>query len=118
MVTWSGCWLPAKHAKGDVLGAAAFELAGGAHAEAVAIQQHAQQGLGVVGGMAVPVITVGPVERTQVELVDHVEDEPGEVAVGQPVAQIRGQQEGLVAVAAQEVVRHALLYSLLRSYLM
>src|SRR6266540_792089 len=47
-----------------------------------------------------------PVEGCQVELVDHVEDEPGEVAFGQPVAQVRGHQEGLVAVAAQEVVGH------------
>jgi hypothetical protein len=45
-----------------------------------------------------------PVERGQVELVDDVEDEPGEVAFRQPVAQVRGQQEELVAVAAQEIV--------------
>jgi len=36
--------------------------------------------------MAVPVVAVDAVERRQVELVDHVEDEPGEVAVGEPVA--------------------------------
>jgi len=58
--------------------AASFELTGGAHADAVAVQQHAQQGLGVVGGVAV--VAVGPVERGEVGLVDHVEDEPGEVA--------------------------------------
>jgi hypothetical protein len=40
---------------------------------------------------------VGPItaqKRTEVELVDHVEDEPGEVAVGQPVPQVGRQQEG------------------------
>jgi hypothetical protein len=57
--------------------------------------------------VAVPVIAVGSVERLKVELVDHVEDEPGEVALGEPVAQVRRQEEGLVAVAAQEVVGHA-----------
>jgi hypothetical protein len=31
--------------------------------------------------------------------------------LGEPVAQVRGQQEGLVAVAAQEVVGHGLFYS-------
>ncbi len=36
--------------------------------------------------MAVPVVTVSPVERGEVELVDDVEDEPGQVAAGQPVA--------------------------------
>ncbi|HZD00637.1 MAG TPA: hypothetical protein VFA46_10735 [Actinomycetes bacterium] len=74
--------------------AAAFELAGGAHAQAVAVQQHAQQGLGVVGGMAVPVVAVGQVERVEVELVDDVEDEPGEVALGEPVAQVGGSRKG------------------------
>ena len=34
------------------------------------------------------------------------EDAPGEVASGEPVAQVGGQQERLVAVAAQEVVGH------------
>jgi hypothetical protein len=72
--------------EGEVLAAAAFELPGGAHADAVAIQQHAEQGLGVVGGVAVPVGAMLPVERGEVELVDDVEDEPGEVALGEPVA--------------------------------
>jgi hypothetical protein len=56
--------------------------------------------------VAVPVGPVGAQKRTEVELVDNVEDEPGEVVLGQPVAQVWGQQEGLVVVAAQEVVGH------------
>jgi hypothetical protein len=36
--------------------------------------------------MAVPVSPVGGKERVEVELVDHVEDEPGEVVGWQPVA--------------------------------
>jgi hypothetical protein len=58
----------------------------------------------------VPVVAMCPVERPKVELVDDVKDEPGEVAFGEPVAQGRGQQEGLVARCAQEVVRHSPLY--------
>ncbi len=45
-------------AKGDVLLAAPLELPRGAHAQAVAIQQHGEQGLGVVGGVAVPVVAM------------------------------------------------------------
>jgi hypothetical protein len=101
-----------QHAEGDVLGAVPFELSGGAHAQAVAVQQHAEQELWVVGGVPMPVIAVCSVERGKVELVDHVEDEPGEVALGQPVAQVRREQEGLVAIVAQEVVGHGLLYLL------
>ena len=44
--------------------------------------------------MAVPVAAVRPVEGLKVEVVDRVEDEPGEVALGQPVAQIRGKRKG------------------------
>jgi hypothetical protein len=56
--------------------------------------------------MAVPVGPVGSQERGQVELVDHVQHEPRQMVAGQPVAQVRREQEGLVAVAAQEVVGH------------
>jgi hypothetical protein len=66
----------------DVLDAAALDLPGGAHPGRVRVQQHAEQGLGVVGRSAVPVVAVGPVERREVELVDHVAHEPGEVAGG------------------------------------
>jgi hypothetical protein len=45
-----------------------------------------------------------------VELVDDVEDEPGEMSLGEPVAQVRGQQEGLVAIAANEVVGYSEFY--------
>ena len=54
--------------------------------------------------MALPVVAVGLVEGLKVELVDDVEDEPGEVAGREPVAQVQGQQEGPVAVTAQEVI--------------
>ena len=63
-----------KHTEGEVLGAASFDLPAGAHADAVGVQQHAQQGLGVVGG--VPVITLCPGQGREVELVGDVEDEP------------------------------------------
>jgi hypothetical protein len=102
-----GGLIAGKHPEGDVLLAAARKLPGGAHAKAVAIEQEAEHGLGVGGGMAVPIIPVGSVEGVEVDLVDDVEDEPGEMVVGEPVAQVGGQQERLVAVTAQEVIGHA-----------
>src|SRR6266545_4500136 len=89
---------------------APVELPGGTHPDRVGVQQHAQQRLGVVGGMAVPVGAVGAQERLQVELVGDVEDEPGEVAFGEPVAQVGRQQEGLVTVPTTEVVGHGAFY--------
>jgi hypothetical protein len=55
----------------------------------------------------VPVIAVSQVEGYEVELVGDVEDEPGEVAVRQPVTRVRREQEGLVAVATQEAVGYS-----------
>jgi hypothetical protein len=55
---------------------------------------------------------VGLVEGLKVELVDDVEDEPGQVAVGKPLAQVGREQEPLVAVGGQEVVGHGLFYLL------
>jgi hypothetical protein len=79
-------------AEGDVLDAAALDLPGGPHAKGVGVEQHAEQGLGVVGGVAVPVVAVGPVERGKVELVHHVEHEPRQVLGRQPVAQVGGSR--------------------------
>jgi hypothetical protein len=42
----------------------------------------------------VPVVAMLAVEGLKVELVDDVQDEPGEVAVGQPVAQVGGSRKG------------------------
>jgi hypothetical protein len=106
MVTWSGVLVDGQHAECDVLVAASFELPRRAHAQTVAVKEHAEQELGIIGGMAVSVITVGQVEGCEVKLVDHVEDEPGEMAFREPVTQVRGQQEGLVAVTAQEALGH------------
>jgi hypothetical protein len=105
-----GCLVAGQDPEGDVLMAAALDLAGGAHPDGIGVQQHPQQGLGIVGGVTVPVGAVGAQERLQVELVDDVEHEPGEVAFGKPVTQVGGQQEGLVAVAAHEVVGHSPFY--------
>jgi hypothetical protein len=54
--------------------------------------------------VAVPVGPVGLEERLKVELVDHIQHKPGQMVGWQPVAQVRWEQEGLVTVAAQEVV--------------
>jgi hypothetical protein len=99
-----------QHPEGEVLKAAPLDLAGGAHPQAVGVQQHPKQGLGVVGRVAVAVSPIAPQEWTEVELVDDVAHEPGQVAFGQPVTQVRRQQERLVVVAAQEVEGHAAYY--------
>jgi len=68
-----------------------LDLAGGTHAGRVAVQQHPQQHLGIVGGTPVPVRPVGGEERG---LVDHIQDEPGQAVGGQPVAQEAAETAG------------------------
>jgi hypothetical protein len=53
-----------------------------------------QQQLGVVGGMAVPVITMRPVERREVELVDDVQDDPGRWPPGSQSRRSGGSRKG------------------------
>jgi hypothetical protein len=98
--------------KGDVFLAAAFDLAGGADPGAVAIQEHGQQHPGRIGGPTMPVGPIGLEERTKVELVDHVQDEPGQMVGRQPVTYIGWEQERLVAVAGKEVVDHGRSYAI------
>jgi hypothetical protein len=89
--------------EGDVFVAAALDLAGGTDPGAVGIQQHRQQHPRRIGRSAVPVSPIGRQEQTQ--LVDHVQNEPGQVALGEPVADIGWEQKRLVTVAGTEVVR-------------
>ncbi len=86
-----GSLVGGQHTEGDVFLAAPFQLPGGAHTKAVAIQQDAEQQLGIVGGVAVAVVPADAVEGAEVELFCDVEEEPGEMAFGKPVAQVRGQ---------------------------
>jgi hypothetical protein len=101
-----GRLVAAQYPEGEILDAAPLDLPRGAHPDRIGVQQHTQQGLGVVGRMAAPVSPIAAQERLQVQLVDDVQHEPGQVVGWQPVAQVRGQQKGLIAVAAKEVVSH------------
>jgi hypothetical protein len=60
-----------------------------------------------VGRATVAVRAVGGVEGLQVERLDRLDHKPGEVVLIQPVAQVRRQQQGLISVAAKEVLSHA-----------
>jgi hypothetical protein len=79
---------------GEVFGAAPLDLPGGAHPGRIRIQQHPKQGLGVVGGMAMPVSPIATQERRQVELVDDVQDEPGEWSSGSQSRRSGGSRKG------------------------
>jgi hypothetical protein len=76
-------------------------------ADRVGVGEQRHHHLRIVSGAAVAVGSVGAVEGLEVELRHRVDHEPGEVIGGQPVAQVRRQEQRLVAVAGEEVLRHA-----------
>ena len=56
-----------------------------------------------------PAVTVGPIagiERAQIELRDGIDHEPRQVPLRQPLTQTRRQQQLLLAITRQEVLRH------------
>ena len=53
-----------------------------------------------------PIGAIGRVERRQIHLLDGVNDKPCEVALRQPLANIRWHQEDLLAITRDEVLGH------------
>jgi hypothetical protein len=105
-VAWSGDLVGADHSEGDVLAAAALDPSRAALADRVGVGEQGQHHLRLVCGVAVAVGAVGGVEGLDIELLDRLDYEPGKVVLGQPVAQIRWQQERLVTVTGEEVLGH------------
>lgn len=52
-------------------------------------------------------VPVGAIELAQIDLRDHIDHQPREVILIQPLAQARRQQQLLLAIASQEVLLHA-----------
>jgi hypothetical protein len=83
----------ADHPEGDALAAAALDPPRGALADAVGVCEQGEHHLGVMRRAVMAVSAVSGVERPEVELLDRLDHEPGEVVFIQPVAQVRRQQQ-------------------------
>jgi hypothetical protein len=81
------------HAEGDVLAAAALDPARASLTDAVGVREQRQHHPRVVGGGAVAVGAVGGIEGPEVEPVDRLDHEPGEMVLVKPVAEVGGQQQ-------------------------
>ena len=95
------------HAEGDVLDQALLCPPRGALADRVGVEKEGDHHLGVVGGAAPAVVAVAGEERREINVLDRIEHEPGEVIVRKPLAQVGGQEHLLITVAAEEVLSHA-----------
>ena len=96
----------ADHPKRDVLGAAALDGARGALADRVGVHQQRQHHGRLMGRAAPAVLAVVGVEGAELQRLDRVDYEPGQVILGQPLAQARRQQQFLLAIAREEVLGH------------
>jgi hypothetical protein len=53
-----------------------------------------------------PIQTIGPVERVEIKLADGLEHEPRQMALRQPLPQARRQQQLLITITPDEILRH------------
>jgi hypothetical protein len=96
----------ADNTRGNVLSAAPRDPPRRPLADRVAVEQQRDHHRRIVRRPALTVVAVDRVERPQIERRDGVDDTPHAVPVGQPLTQARRQQQLLIAVARQEVLRH------------
>jgi hypothetical protein len=95
------------HPGRDVLNAAALEPPGGALPKRVAVEQQRDHHRRIMRRPAMPIGAIVAVERGEIQRVDGVDDKPREMTLRQPLAQARRQQQLLLAITHQEVLRHS-----------
>jgi len=82
----------------------AFNLAAGEDAGRVSINQQAEQYARMMGPRTAPGILPG--ELRQIELINHFNDEPGQVFLRQPILNGRGKQEVSVPISKYKMSHH------------
>lgn len=93
--------------KNYVLNQSPLDPTAGPLTDAVRVDQQREHDLGIVGGATA---TVGPIADTEVrkiELGDHVQEEPRQVVVRQPVSYRERHEHQLLTIRRYEVVSHA-----------
>jgi hypothetical protein len=95
-----------QHAKGNVLATTPLDPAARTLAERVGVQQQHDHHRRLERGSTPAVLPIGAVDGAQIDLLDGVEHEPGEVILRQPLAQAWRQQQLLVAITRKEVLSH------------
>ena len=96
----------ADHAEGDVVATVTLYPARRAHPDRVGIDEQRDHHRRVVGRAAPAVLAISRIKRRQVHLGDRLQHKPREVILGQPLPQARREQQLLIAITRQEVLRH------------
>jgi hypothetical protein len=76
------------------------------HADRVGVEHQRDHHCRIVRRPAMAVLAVGAIERRQVKLRDRLQHKPREVILRQPLTQARRQQQLLLTIARDEVLRH------------
>jgi hypothetical protein len=90
----------------DVLVATPLDRPRGPHSERIAVEQQRDHHRWIVRRPAVTVGPIGAIERPKIDLADDVDDQPRQVILADPFPQTRRQQQRLLAITPQEVLRH------------
>jgi hypothetical protein len=94
------------HPARDVVLAGPLDRSRGPGPARVGVEQHRHHHRRIKRRATVPIGAIGAIERRQIHPGDHVDDEPREVILRQPLANIRRQQKRLVTIARDEVLPH------------
>lgn len=93
------------HAIGDILDAAALDHPRGALPARVGVKQQRDHHPRIVRRATMPISAISGVERSEVHLLDRRQHEPREVILRQPIPHARRQQQLLITITRQEVLR-------------
>jgi hypothetical protein len=94
------------HAKRDVVMTAALDRARRPHPDRVGIDEQPDHHHGIVRRSAMAIVAVTRTERPEIQLANRVEHKPCEVILRQPLTQARRQQQLLLTITRDEVLRH------------
>ena len=96
-----------QHPKRDVFLTGALDHARGPDPARIGVKQQRDHHRRVIRRPAAPIDPVGGIESVEVHLRDGVDDEPREVLLGQPRADVRRHQERLLAITRDKALSHA-----------
>jgi hypothetical protein len=97
----------ADHARGDILNAAPLDRPRGPLADRVDVEQQRHHHRRIVRRPTMAVSAIGRIERGQIDRRDRVDHKPRKVILRQQSRQARRQQQLLLTITRQEVLRHA-----------
>jgi hypothetical protein len=95
------------HATSDVFDARPLDRRRRPSSTRPAVQQQREHHRRLVGSAPMTVVAVGGIERRRIHHRHGVDDEPRQMVLRQPLPNVRRQQERLLTITRQEVLRHA-----------